>query len=154
MNHPYYPPCEYCGDEEHCAVDCPQFGGRYRYKEEGKMGYRKLTDEEVKNMLNCRTDGAPKWVKDYLSKYYKQDFTISKVILLVDSEYNDSSYDNKIVGLIALDKEGNEISPIKGKSVEARAAFISLDERLEESYNPMENISYLIGNLPELYVKE
>src|SRR4051812_6700437 len=84
--------------------------------------YRKLSKEEVKNIMNCKFEQPPKTVKDHLSKYYPNQ--ASKVTLIVDSDYNDSTYDNTVVGMIVLDKDGTELTPVKGKSIEARTEFI------------------------------
>lgn len=118
------------------------------------MNYRKLNKSEIKNLLNTKAEELPAWAAKHLKDYYPAGY--SKVVLLVNSEYNDSSYDNSFVGMVVFDTNMNEISPIKGKEVEARSKFIENAESPTqyETYEQIENVSYLVGGLPDLYVKE
>jgi hypothetical protein len=113
--------------------------------------YRKLLPDEVKNLMNTKTEGIPKWVNEHLKEYYPSGF--SKVTIIIDSDYNDEGYNNSVVGLVVFNEMGYEISPKKGKEVEARKAFLG-HEHYETSYEPMENESYIVGGLPDLYVME
>lgn len=118
------------------------------------MGYRKLSDEELNNYGISQKE-VPAALKSHVVKFYPSN--VSVVSVIYSSEYNDEYYDNKVVSLVCMDSNGNEVSPIKGKEIKARQEMVGV--YLHESYGDgdteaKETETYFIGKLPELYVKE
>jgi hypothetical protein len=86
------------------------------------------------------------------------------MVLCINSEYNDSTYDNTIKYVIVYDDNGNELPPLKNTAKECRTGWATLpipgtnvghysgglesDEHLEDVIIRLNNV------MPDLYVKE
>jgi hypothetical protein len=112
------------------------------------MGYRKLSTEELRS-FGINTSDKYKQIIDHVKKYYPN--TANRALLLLDSEYDDEYYNNKVKTILVFDKEGNELVPTKGKSLEARNIPYIGD--LEQTNQYLEDIVVYL-DVPELYVKD
>ena len=121
--------------------------------------YRKLTPNELKNLGIVIDDDRYKIHNAFARKYYPANAT--SMVLVVDSEYNDSTYDNTLKYVIVYDKDGNELPPLKETAAECRSKwhFDNLPVTLftghynETSERVDDIVIPLNQNLPDLYVK-
>ena len=96
----------------------------------------------------------------FAKKYYPPEAT--NMVMVVNSEYNDSTYDNSMKYVIVFDKDGNELPPLKSTAKKCREDWDNLpipgtnsggysmfetDEHLEDVVIPLNN------DIPEFYVK-
>ena len=99
----------------------------------------------------------------FAKKYYPPEATT--MVMVVHSEYNDSTYDNSFQYIIVYDKDGNELTPLKKTAKECRENW-SIDNLpipntshghygAFESDEPLEDVVIpLTSEVPELYIKE
>lgn len=122
------------------------------------MAYRKLNKNELeilyKNLRGYFVEEDYKGVASIVSKYFLNPVSI---LVTVDSEYNDNTYDNKAGSVYVYDKDDVEI----GLSRSGREEFnkeieAHLDQLVPyDSEEPLENIViYVNKQLPEIYIKE
>lgn len=57
-------------------------------------------------------------IAEFAKKYYGPEVVLARVE--VTSEYNDSTYDNRVQYIAMYDKDGNEVPPLPRKGNEAR----------------------------------
>lgn len=124
--------------------------------------YRKLTEKEILTLLapfgvkSLKEDKLTQTYRNYVNKYYPEGAV--SVVISLNSEYNDSAYDNSIQYVGVYDVMGEEIYPIKGKEKEARAAWKNLpfwENSNNWSNTQMDEIVIRLNNrFPDLYVLE
>lgn len=122
------------------------------------MTYKKLDEADLSKLyknLRGYFDGGHKHSKltTLVEKYFSSP---SSILISVDSEYNDSTYDNKAVGVFVYDDKDMEI-PLNRSDREKfnlEVAVLSIEVPYE-SDEPMEDIVvYVNRKLPEVYIKE
>jgi hypothetical protein len=115
-----------------------------------KIGYIPNTEKYYKHMA-------------FAKKYYPPEATT--MVMVVHSEYNDSTYDNSFQYIIVYDKDGNELPPLKKTAKECRANWNidnlpipntrDGDYGSAESDEPLNDVVIpLTTEVPELYIKE
>jgi hypothetical protein len=115
-----------------------------------KIGYVPNTEKYYKHMA-------------FAKKYYPPEATT--MVMVVHSEYNDSTYDNSFQYIIVYDKDGNELPPLKKTAKECRehwtTEYLPIPNThhghygASESEEPLEDVVIpLISEVPELYIKE
>lgn len=97
---------------------------------------------------------------DFAKKYYPPEATT--MVMVVNSEYNDSTYDNELSYILVYDMNGDELTPIKVKAKECRENWYTLPipnttsgcySNLE-SEEPLEDVVIPLNNeIPEFYIK-
>lgn len=123
--------------------------------------YRRVTAEEL-----ARIGYVPNKTKynehiAFANKYYPPE--AHTMTLVINSEYNDSTYDNRLKYVIVHDQDGNEVPPIKKTARECRDKWEDLS--IPGSYNghystfesneEMDDVVIILSDkLPEFYVKE
>lgn len=115
--------------------------------------FRKLTKEEIAELFHIKHDKNLNICKDFVRKYYPK--TVVSFEILVQSEYNDSTYDNRLRYIIAYDKNGNEVPPNKATAKEARQKIedLYLGDSYNETNEALTDITVVFDDI-ELYVKE
>jgi len=99
----------------------------------------------------------------FAKKYYPPEATT--MVMVVHSEYNDSTYENSFQYVIVYDKDGNELPPLKKTAKECRANWNidnlpipntrDGDYGSAESDEPLNDVVIpLTTEVPELYIKE
>ena len=122
------------------------------------MTYRRLSDSELqtlyKNLKGYFESGEkfPALLK-LVHKYFNGACSI---LVSVDSEYNDSTYDNRAKSVFVYDENDVEIplnrSDREKFEIDVQAVSIPLQS---ETYEPLEDIViYVNKKLPEVYIKE
>lgn len=56
--------------------------------------------------------------REFAKKYYPNN--ANKMVIVINSEYNDNSYDNSFSYILVYDKDGNELVPNKNTAHECR----------------------------------
>lgn len=122
--------------------------------------YRKATAEELARIADVMDSSKYSQHINFAKKYYPPEaYTMT---LVVDSEYNDSTYDNELQYVIVHDKDGNELPPLKKTAKECRTGWLNLKIPNtcvghfgdNESEEPLEDVVIRLSNeLPEFYVK-
>ena len=123
--------------------------------------YRKLTSSELKLLGITAPSAAYKLHIDFAKKYYPSNATT--MVLALDSEYNDNTYENTIKYVVVYDVDGNELPPLKATAKQCRDGWIELNipgtsnidgYSPNESHDEMSDLIIQLTNvLPELYVK-
>lgn len=135
--------------------------------------YRKATKQEIdKIYINLKhyyskKANPPEYEKyvKHIKEYYPKN--AHKANISLNSEYDDSDYNYTLSYLVVFDKEENELVPITGKSIEARAEFSKLgipdyedldNKRLMQLGNAPLSLSIYLeedvnSKLPEIYIK-
>jgi len=123
--------------------------------------YRKLTSSELKLLGITAPSAAYKLHIDFAKKYYPSNATT--MVLALDSEYNDNTYENTIKYVVVYDVDGNELPPLKATAKQCRDGWIELNIPgtsfihgwgPHESHDEMSDLIIQLTNvLPELYVK-
>jgi hypothetical protein len=123
--------------------------------------YRKLTESELKLLGITTPSAAYKLHRDFAKRYYPSNATT--LVLALDSEYNDNTYNNTIKYVVVYDVDGNELPPLKATAKQCRDGWSKLDIPGTSEicgYGPHESreemsdlIIQLTNELPELYVK-
>ena len=126
--------------------------------------YKKLTESELKLLGITAPSAAYKLHIDFAKKYYPSNATT--MVLALDSEYNDNTYENTIKYVVVYDVDGNELPPLKATAKQCRDGWIELnipgtsvicgysETGGRESLDQMSDLIIQLTNvLPELYVK-
>jgi hypothetical protein len=123
--------------------------------------YKKLTESELKLLGITTPSAAYKLHRDFAKRYYPSNATT--MVLALDSEYNDNTYENNIKYVVVYDVDGNELPPLKATAKQCRDGWIELNIPGTSNicgYSPNESrdemsdlIIQLTNVLPELYVK-
>jgi hypothetical protein len=99
----------------------------------------------------------------FAKKYYPPEATT--MVMVVHSEYNDSTYENSFQYIIVYDMDGDELPPLKKTAKECRANW-NIDNLpipntssghygVSESDEPLDDVVIpLTIDIPELYIKE
>lgn len=121
------------------------------------MSYRKMSRVELEELyrnLRGYFDNQDKYagVVAVVNKYFKNPCTI---LLSIDSEYNDNTYDNELAGVYVYDSKNVEM----GLAMEERSKFIIEAKGsigyIEESQDTLDDIViYVSKDLPDVYLKE
>jgi hypothetical protein len=117
--------------------------------------YRKLTKKELLNTYGVdieKTINKYRAFREFAKAYYPK--TAATMKLIIQSEYNDCSYDNKLSYVIVEDASGNELLPNKETAMECRKNWHDLPME-EDTSDYVDSITIpLSGDLSDLYVKE
>lgn len=123
--------------------------------------YRKATLEELFSI--GYVPNKTKYEKHiaFAQKYYPSN--AATMVISIHSEYNDNTYDNSTRYVIVLDKDGNELPPLKATAKKCRDEWYSLPIPVTRSggYSTFETDEHmddvvipLNATIPEFYVKE
>ena len=117
------------------------------------MTYRKLTEGELAKYGLKINQHKP--VIDWVQKNYPK--TAVSALVMFSSEYDDNYYSNEIQTVLVYDKDGNELLPLKEKSVTARKSLPDMyyltSNDGEGTREPLDDLVVLLTT-PELYVKD
>jgi hypothetical protein len=120
--------------------------------------YRLLTEKEMQ-MLGITLpskDRNDKYdiYRNFVLKYYPKNSSLIEV--MVDSSYNDSTYDNRIYTIVVYDSDGNELVPNKSTARDCREEMrqMNLPYGQYETCEPSESFFVKMDKtVPDLYVK-
>lgn len=122
--------------------------------------YRRATAEELAKIGYIPNQAKHGKHITFAKKYYPPEATI--MVMVVNSEYNDNTYNNEISYILVYDKDRNELTPIKSKAKECRENWYTLPIPNTtsdgyggvESSDPLEEVVIPLNNeIPEFYVK-
>ena len=127
-----------------------------------KTEYRRATAEELASIGYIPNDEKYSAHIEFARKYYPSNATT--MVLVVHSEYNDSTYDNSIKYVLVYDKDCNELPPLKDTAKECRSRwdrqYLPIPGTQDNGYSPCESAEHMedviipLGtDLPEFYVK-
>lgn len=122
------------------------------------MTYRRLTDDELfelyKNLSGVYSN-KEKYsdVVMIVNKYFKDP---QSILINVDSEYNDNTYDNRVAGVFVYGAKDIEIPLSRSDRDKFNLEIQNLDLYLEETPEQMEDniVIYVSKRLPEIYIKD
>jgi hypothetical protein len=115
-----------------------------------KTLFRPLTTEELRT-YGIKIDVQEyKNIRKHVTDYYPGE--AAKILVIVNSEYNDEGYDNKIQSIIVYDNKANIVNPITGKEVQAIKNLPTDLPYNEYDCNEMEDFVLFLKQ-PELYIK-
>lgn len=119
--------------------------------------FRKVTRAELEALgFVFPTDKYKEHIA-FARKYYPKEAT--SLVLAINSEYNDNTYDNRLQYVIAYNKDGNELPPLKETAKECRQKWfeLSIPGMGKYGYESQEQIDDivipLLDSVPELYIK-
>jgi hypothetical protein len=120
--------------------------------------YRLVTRQELEALgFLFPTDKYKEHIA-FARKYYPKE--AASLVLVINSEYNDNTYDNRLSYVIVYNKDGNELPPLKETAKECRQKWFELaipgmGKYGYESQDQIDDIVIpLLDNVPELYIKE
>lgn len=117
--------------------------------------FRKLTSAELEVFGIVIPTTKYKAHVAFAKKYYPPEAT--SLVMCINSEYNDNTYDNNLAYIIVYDKNGNELPPLKTTAKECREKWFDLPvpgmSKYGSSEEPVENVSIPLVELPDLYIK-
>lgn len=119
--------------------------------------YRKVTRQELEALGFVFPTEKYKEHIAFARKYYPKEAT--SLVLAINSEYNDNTYDNRLSYVIAYNKDGNELPPLKETAKECRQKWfeLSIPGMGKYGYESMEQIEDVViplaDSMPELYIK-
>ena len=123
-----------------------------------KTEYRLLTEKEMQVLgITLPNKGATDKYdvyRNFVLKYYPKNSALIEV--MVDSSYNDSTYDNRVYMIVVYDSDGNELVPNKNTARNCREEMrqISLPYGQYETHESIESFFVKMDkSIPELYVK-
>lgn len=108
----------------------------------------------ISSQLNKQNSDKYNRYRDFVKKYYPVSAVLAEVI--VDSEYNDNTYDNQVQMVVVYDGNGDELVPNKSTAKECRAGMrhLGLPGDKYGSSEPEESFFVSMNpKLPDLYVK-
>jgi hypothetical protein len=119
--------------------------------------YRKVTRQELEALgFVFPTDKYKEHIA-FARKYYPKEAT--SLVLAINSEFNDNTYDNRLSYVIAYNKDGNELPPLKETAKECRQKWseLSIPGMGKYGYESMEQIEDIViplaDSIPDLYIK-
>lgn len=130
---------------------------KYEFLEELKMmpTYRKLTADELTLYGISVKSAKINSLKNLYFKYFDKTIEPAKALIIINSEYNDGDYDNRVTRVVFYDANDNELVPLKSKSREYHG-ISSFDYQIEVKDSTREELEdelvFLI--VPTLYVLE
>jgi len=119
--------------------------------------YRKVTRQELEALGFVFPTEKYKEHIAFARKYYPKEAT--SLVLAINSEYNDNTYDNRLSYVIAYNKDGNELPPLKETAKECRQKWfeLSIPGMGKYGYESMEQLEDVViplaDSMPELYIK-
>lgn len=122
--------------------------------------YRKVTIEELTAIGYVPNKTKYEKHIDFAKKYYPD--TAVTMVISIHSEYNDNTYDNSTRYIIVLDKDGNELPPLKATAKKCREEWYKLPipgthangySRFETDEHMDDVVIPLTTAIPEFYVK-
>ena len=122
-----------------------------------KNEYRKLTTKDLEALGLVIPSNKYKEHIAFAKKYYPLEAT--SLVLVVNSEYNDNTYDNRLSYVIVYNKDGNELPPLKATAKECRQQWFELPipgfrkYGGGESDEPLDDIVIPLNGFPDLYMK-
>lgn len=125
-------------------------------KKEMKMStYRKLTADELTLYgISAKSDKINS-LKNLYFKYFDKTIEPAKALIIINSEYNDGDYDNRVTRVVFYDANDNELVPLKSKSHEYHG-ITSFDYQIDIKDSTREALEdelvFLV--IPTLYVLE
>ena len=124
------------------------------------MKYRKLTKQEAEQLLQklATSKNPPRnhgQYAAYAAKYYPPE--IESFLVSYNSEYNDEYYTGAVAYVVAYDKDGNELPPLKGTAKEARDQWRDLFCLNQDQFDDeiADKVIFLKApTIPDFYVQE
>ena len=122
--------------------------------------YRRATAEDLAKLGYVPNINKYSQHIAFAKKYYPP--TATNMVMVINSEYNDHTYDNELSYILVYDVEGNELTPIKSKAKECRENWYTLpipntsagEYNNRESEEPIEDVVIPLNNeIPEFYIK-
>ncbi len=118
------------------------------------MNFRLLNVDELKQYgINIDQTKITKLTNIY-TQYFDKSVKPCKALIIVNSEYNDEGYNNKVSRVVFYDENDNELIPLKGQSrkFHSKTDWYDIDI-CEDSENEIED-QIVFMNPPALYVRE
>ena len=120
---------------------------------------RQLKESDLKvlyNLLRAKYDSNNDKYSNFIqfaNRYYKGAATAT---IVVNSEYNDNTYDNTVGYVEVCDANGNLLKPIEGKREEARTAMKNLSLSDYETDDVIDDITIYLTTqpIPILYMED
>lgn len=117
--------------------------------------YRKLTTDELKLYgISVKSDKINS-LKNLYAKYFDKTIEPAKALIIINSEYDDSDYNNRVTRVVFYDANDNELVPLKSKSREYHG-ISSFDYQIEVkdcTREPLED-ELVFLSVPALYILE
>jgi hypothetical protein len=119
--------------------------------------YRKVTRVELEAIGFVFPTDKYKEHITFARKYYPKEAT--SIVIVINSEYNDNTYDNRFSYLLAYNKNGDELPPLKETAKECRQKWFNLSiPGMINGYESNEHIENIViplsDSIPDLYIKE
>lgn len=108
----------------------------------------------IKAQFDKQTSDSYSRYRDFVRAYYPSSAAIAEV--LIDSEYNDSTYDNQVQMVVVYDKNGDELVPNKGTAKRCREEMrlLGVPDSRYETRDPEESFFVQMNpTFPDLYVR-
>lgn len=119
-----------------------------------KSEYKKLTTEELTSYGIKLNDTKISHLLSIYNDFFDKAIVPYKCLLIVDSEYNDCTYDNKLMKVIFYDKENNELIPLKTKSREFHTLnYYEYDINISGETREQIEDEVVLLVIPDLYIK-
>ena len=125
---------------------------------EQNTGYRKITKAELQALGFVFPAEKYKQHVAFARQYYPG--TATSMVMVMNSEYNDQSYENSLQYILVYDKNGDELLPYKDLAKNCRSAWMDLpipgvDKYNNESNEQLDDIVIPLSvGIPELYIKQ
>lgn len=124
-----------------------------------QTGFKLLTQKDletlgIKAQLDKQTSDSYSRYRDFVRTYYPHNAALAEV--MVDSEYNDNTYDNQIQMLVVYDETGDELVPNKDTARKCREEMrmLGMPGGKYDSSEPEESFFVQMDpKFPDLYVK-
>ena len=121
--------------------------------------YRKVTQQELELFgfkLPKTNEVQYKNTIDFIKKHYPS--TAQSIRFVINSEYNDNTYDNTLKYIVVYNKNGDELLPNKATATECRNKWWELEYPGSNNYESNDVIEDIIlplsiSSIPDLYIK-
>jgi hypothetical protein len=122
-------------------------------------GFKLLTQKDletlgIKAQFDKQASDSYNRYRDFVRTYYPHNAALAEV--MVDSEYNDNTYDNQIQMLVVYDENGDELVPNKDTARKCREEMrmLGMPGGRYDSSEPEESFFVQMDpKFPDLYVK-
>lgn len=119
-----------------------------------KSEYRKLTAEELASYGIKLNNNKITQLLSIYKNFFDKAIVPHKCLLIVDSEYNDNTYDNKLMKVIFYDNDSNELIPLKTKSREFHTInYYNYDINIAGETSEQIEDEVVLLQTPDLYIK-
>lgn len=118
------------------------------------MTEKELETLGIKAQVNKQNSDSYNHYRNFAKTYYPSSAALVEVI--VDSEYNDNTYDNEIQMVVVYDGNGDELVPNKSTAKQCRAdmRLLGMPGGRYDSRDPEESFFVQMDpKFPDLYVK-